>query len=576
MKLRTSFCNATVLRKDITRFAPVWALYLVFMLMGMLPLTNMPYHISPTVNIPGRFMDSLHTLGAVNMFYALVTAQLLFGDLFQTRMCSALHAMPLRRETWFTTHVTAGMLFSAVPNLAVALCFVPSMFAFDPVFVLLPLLWLVIMTLEYLFFFGLAVFSVMCTGNRFAMLLVYGIVNGAALLAAWFATQVYEPLLYGVSVSLDTFELFCPVWELTELEFVDVVIYGGKSFSFWGTAWLILGILAVLGAGLTVGALALYRRRNLECAGDFLAVKAIGPVFLVVYSLCAGVFCQAFFELFGIISGELGGWIALFVGIAVGVVTGQMLLERTTRVFNWKLGAVYGAIVGAVALSVALVLADPMGTVSWVPQIEDVKEGRVSLDYSNEMRDTEEAVKIHQMILAEGPETGPGGYVTIRIRYTLKNGARAERAYSVSNKSPAARYYAKISSTPQQVLRHDSPEALKANVTSAQVELYNSDDRFLSGEITDPEQLGRLLEALWTDCESGNMSQNWAMHPDNTQKTYAPQGNITLRLKEPVDNAIIFGYKPDEPEGAAEYGMFITFYADSRQTLACLEGLELE
>ena len=34
MKLRTSFFNGTVLRKDITRFAPVWGLYSIFTLMA--------------------------------------------------------------------------------------------------------------------------------------------------------------------------------------------------------------------------------------------------------------------------------------------------------------------------------------------------------------------------------------------------------------------------------------------------------------------------------------------------------------------------------------------------------------
>ena len=29
MKSKTSFFNATVFRKDITRFAPLWALYLI-------------------------------------------------------------------------------------------------------------------------------------------------------------------------------------------------------------------------------------------------------------------------------------------------------------------------------------------------------------------------------------------------------------------------------------------------------------------------------------------------------------------------------------------------------------------
>ena len=35
MKSRTSFCNGTLLRKNITRFAPLWGIYLMCLLIGL-------------------------------------------------------------------------------------------------------------------------------------------------------------------------------------------------------------------------------------------------------------------------------------------------------------------------------------------------------------------------------------------------------------------------------------------------------------------------------------------------------------------------------------------------------------
>ena len=35
MKLRTSCFNSTVIKKDLRRFAPAWALYTVLLLMGV-------------------------------------------------------------------------------------------------------------------------------------------------------------------------------------------------------------------------------------------------------------------------------------------------------------------------------------------------------------------------------------------------------------------------------------------------------------------------------------------------------------------------------------------------------------
>ena len=40
MKLRTSYFNPGVLRKDLTRFAPLWGLYTVFMLLVVLMIRD--------------------------------------------------------------------------------------------------------------------------------------------------------------------------------------------------------------------------------------------------------------------------------------------------------------------------------------------------------------------------------------------------------------------------------------------------------------------------------------------------------------------------------------------------------
>jgi hypothetical protein len=58
--------------------------------------------------------------------YALVCALTLFGDLFNSRMCNAIHALPLRRESWFCTHALTGLCFSVVPNLVFALLMMPA------------------------------------------------------------------------------------------------------------------------------------------------------------------------------------------------------------------------------------------------------------------------------------------------------------------------------------------------------------------------------------------------------------------------------------------------------------------
>ena len=64
-------------------------------------------------------------MGVVNLLYAPVVAQLLFGDLYNSRMCNMLHAFPLRRENWFLTNILSGLTFSLVPTAAMCLVALP-------------------------------------------------------------------------------------------------------------------------------------------------------------------------------------------------------------------------------------------------------------------------------------------------------------------------------------------------------------------------------------------------------------------------------------------------------------------
>ena len=121
MKLRTSYFNPTAFKKDVLRFAPSWAIYSIVLVTYLMVccISSSEYHRASNVAnaIPG--------MAVVNLIYGLLNAQLLFGDLYNSRLCNALHAMPMRRECWFLTHTAAGLAFSFVPNLAISLIALP-------------------------------------------------------------------------------------------------------------------------------------------------------------------------------------------------------------------------------------------------------------------------------------------------------------------------------------------------------------------------------------------------------------------------------------------------------------------
>lgn len=523
MKSRTSSFK-TILRKDILRFAPLWAIYLIGGILVMLSVTD-------SVRAADSARNLANTIGpfiVINLIYAALAAQLLFGDLFQSRLCNALHAMPMRRETWFAGHVLSGLCYSVVPHIIGALVLMTRLGGYWYV----ALIWLLGMTLEYLFYFGLAVFSVFCTGNRFAMAAVYAILDFLSLIVWWFVATVYEPALYGVAIPPAPFIHLCPVVSLFSQH--DMVLFervteiGTDGYRWeclgFGEGWDYLAVIAVIGIALLGISLLMYRRRALERAGDFIAVKPLAPVFSVVYTLCVG----AVFALFGDLISD-GYLLFLIIGIAVGYFTGQMLLQRTIRVFK-PMAFVKLALLAAVLLgSVFAVKADPFGVTRWVPEKEQITMVEVSnssgfYPYSDTLTlkkadDIEKIIQVHKSILDNRDRKDGDTVFTVAIRYHLKNGTQPQRVYDARLTDDAYRLLLSLYNKPEHILGY----GVWTNY------LNQVDTVILDGSaVTDKEACRELLEAVKADCEAGNMVQYWAFR-NEAKADYCLGINIQVR-----------------------------------------------
>ncbi len=524
MKLRTSFFNPAAFKKDVTRFAPAWVLYSValFMILSVCMVDNSGFHRA--IN----FATSLSFMAALNLVYGLLNAQLLFGDLFNARHCNALHAMHLRRECWFFSHITAGLLFAIVPNLVVALTSVVTINSGWEV----SLWWFLAACLQYLFFFGLAVFSSLCVGNRFAMVLVYGIINFFSLIVYWFYDTLYEPLLYGVRLSSDAFTRFCPVWTMIEnYDLVQVIGRGGGYTTLiesieLGDDWGYLGLCAALGAGLLALALLLYRRRKLESAGDFMAVRILEPVFLTLYTLSMAAFFQFFNELFG---GD--AYIFLAIGLAVGFFTGRMLLMRTTRVFQPKGLLAFAIFVAIFVGSMLLARFDPLGVTRYIPDTDDIARVYLNNYYNPENtssptlsgdNDIDTVRQLHDLILSgethNESDDDSNRYINLSFHYVLKNGTTVLRTYEVANHSPAGQLAEAFLTRFDYVLGSD-PESAIDDLHYIYLNYYAGyyDGKYsdISGELPDIDAIREgLIRAIEADCAEGNMAQNWGYHED--------------------------------------------------------------
>ena len=456
MKSRISFFDAATFKKDISRFMPLWALYTVFLLLCMLPTsTGATSYYHPARAVAG----SLEPLTFANFLYGMLAAQLLFGELFNSRLCNALHAMPVTRQARFGSHILAGLAFSWIPNLLTTLLMMPTLGHLWYT----ALLWLAAYSLQYLFFFGAAVFSAMCAGSRFAMVLVYGIINFLSMVIYWFVDTVYLPMMPGVELSGRILELFFPLgqmlsvrnyWEVSYLATsrFDVYYPANATFEGLGDSWTYLFIVSAVGVGAMVAAFFLYRRRKLESAGDFIAVKWAEPIFLVLYTLCAAAFLTIFGELFG----DAGYSFFLILGIFLGFFTGKMLLERTTRVFRKKNFLMALVLVAALILSSIPIQRDWFGIVSYVPEAEDVEYVNV-YGYQVSRHDISDPEKIalvcqiHENAIAnldhENEDFCSGAHYYTHLEYHLKDGRTVSRRYHICIYSAAAKLWEQLIDT---------------------------------------------------------------------------------------------------------------------------------
>lgn len=518
MKLRTSSCK-TVLAKDLTRFAPAWGLYLVG-----LALLLFPGLVGDDPAMAGRTLGrSLGGLSVLTFFYAALCAQLLFGDLFRSRLCNALHALPLKRRGWFFCHVGAGLSFSLVPTAICALAVMPLLGQYWFV----ALLWLAVMSLQYLFFFGLAVFSMLLVGNRFAMVTVYGILNFLSVLILWVIQTVVKPLLFGFYMSGDWFYRFSPVIRLAENSdyFRFDWVLQERVFAGLGEGWgylLILGGVGLLFGGL---ALLLYRRRALEAAGDFIAFKPLAPIFSVIYTLAVTAAIGAAGDLF---FGEI--MVFLPIGFVVGFFTGQMLLKRTVKVFKGKVLLRFAIFAAVMVLAVAALVIDPMGYKTRVPEPSEVTRVEIANGYTvvlaengsnggssakweeslllEEPEDIAKVIAVHREVVENQGEF-PGQSVTsLQLCYTLKNGSQVTRVYEYC---VPAQPLAELFSRPEYVLGFTGEKnAYLASVSLVALE---------NGKLTGKDAMA-LLNAIIADCEAGTMAQDGIYHNDGKGSKY--------------------------------------------------------
>ena len=608
MRSKKSCFNQTVFRKNLTRFAPVWGGYTLCLVVGILILygnggTMKQFHFAQNMT------ELVEIMAVVNLLYAPIVAQLLFGDLYSSRMCNMLHAFPLRRESWFVTHVVSGFAFSLVPTLIMALLATPLLA--DSLFEgAVSLGWWIFLAsnLQFVCFFGMAVFCVMVVGNRFTMAAAYGLLNAGAAIAWWLIDTVYTPMLYGIVTPTQLMNQLTPMYHMTNLPYIQTSaslydlreLFGeqlkGAVATFTVTEnWWRLWVLAGVGLAFSLLGLVLYKIRHLECAGSAVAFPILRPVFEV---LCA-VFVAAAAQFFLINFLGLGqrNFLILTVGLVVGWFIGKMLTEHTTRVFRLQNFCGLAALAAVVAVSLWLTHVDLLKIETRLPDPEKIRYIQFGGQKYTQQEDIDQLQQLHAAALDQRAEeagvytlvdgewvlgfadTDPNDpenrytYVdSCNLTYEMENGKLIKRRYyiwmdnnEVSSEAGriAESYLTRWETVNDRTVKVNGVEYNRLDLVLQDLKGIYVDymeDQVLQKKLATESNARSLIAAIQADCAEGNMAQSYMYHSGSfrMEDEYAETGYRNF----PELGISLSGDK---------YTWWISIYPDSVNTLRWLK-----
>ena len=469
---RRAWVNATLLRKNLTRFWPLWAVYAAVWLIAapvaqsaLLLGDRAQYetHAQLAADAASELLGAAATGGVwISAIFGVLFAMALFSYLCSPRALGMMHAFPIRREGVFLTNYLSGAaVFLGTDVLAAALT--AAVQGAAGVLSGRNLAAFFLCTAgQMLFFYSFACFCAMFTGQILALPAFYVILNGLTaglnLLVQNFASAfLYGYGDYGTPAWV---KWLTPVWQFTRR--VDVKSDWSDaldaSVNIRMTGLSTAAIYAAAGVVLAGLALLLYRRRPSETAGDTVAVTRAKPVFRWGVAICCALslgqgLYYLLWEQFHPNSANSMPAMLVFLVLAglVGYYAAEMLMKKSFRVFrkSWRGAAALAAVLVAFGLAVQF---DAAGVERRVPDADAVTKMTFSLGGEDYLSGTtsdpeliEEFRQAHQALIADKEEIsaraadaaraadGDSGIASgyFQLTYQLKNGGTMARNYNV-------------------------------------------------------------------------------------------------------------------------------------------------
>ena len=569
MKSGTSFFNRSYSLHLLRRFWPLWALWLALLiligpvLLGSAPPESFTTQAEYVNNLNRTILESGRILAFLSILAGPLVAMAMLSWLYSPRICGMVNSLPMKRETVWFTSVLTGLLPMLAADLLVFLVILAGFGGRAGVETAHVWTWLKLVVLGNTAFYGMACFCGVLTGNVLVLPAVYLVLGCTASVAESTARALLGDLVYGYTYDSLWLHGLSPFLHLTTvLHYVGRLpgtaqtgtVQPGTVFPDYHMEGMgYLAAIAAAGVLLILLALPVLKKRNMESAGEIVAVPVLRPVFRVCMAVgCGLVGAAALCEtvLCNLLHGRaLAAAVvaALCASAFVGFFAAQMLMKKTLRVFGggWKQ---LGVICACLALFALLAEYDVMGYETRLPESAEVAS--VMLPNSLEVSGPESiaaCLEAHRGLIAnkdrdEAAGSSRRGWV-LQLDYALKNGKHFSRRYRIpineadeSDPTSSAMLWQALSNTPEAILvRAGARNTFTAGtIRYASVSVVHPTGDPMRGwqsedSVLTPEQAESLYrEGILPDAKEGNIARNFVSSGAEQQRELT---NVTVQIE---------------------------------------------
>lgn len=560
MKSKTSFFNRGIFLNDLKRFSWIWVSYLVALIF-MIPMKIL-MRIDNFYRdmLPGTSYDPIKDYNPVIDFLRfesgdkllmyvvpVITAIFLFRYMQSKDSGDMYHSLPIKRSTLFNSKIILGLLFLTIPLIitgGICMAIRQSVGLSEFYSINAVLNWMNINILMNTIIFMGAVFFGMITGSSVTQgVLTYIFLFIPVGLSGLLSVNLMA-FVHGFNADYyisDRIIKFSPLVKIADLS---------SSTSHFLISLNEIVVYIVFCIAFYIGALIIYKVRNIESYTQIISFKVLEPIFKYGVTFCTMLLGGAYFyEITTSLPWTTFGYAAVAL---IGYLISLMLIKKTFYVFKPENLKGFAAFAGAMTVTALLIHIDVTGFESRVPDTAKVKRVYFSrgVHYYLNSKDTPEETRyfftdrenikriatLHNEITSDSEISNPFhqnvvDYNSTDIIYELEDGSKLVRRYDV----PVKKYYAHLKPIYESIeykkMNYDVFTMDISNVKEIEISPNDVDSKGVS--LVSPEEISAFIalakkditEASYEQMESSLGCRSYA----DIKESYTNNGKINYR-----------------------------------------------